>query len=50
MAKGYTGGILRVDLTTGKIARVEMVEEFYRTYMGGSGFGAYFFSLLPMHR
>ncbi len=42
MAKGYTGIILKVDLTAGKIERLEMEEEFYRTYMGGSGFGAYF--------
>ena len=42
MAKGFTGIILKVDLTKGKIERVEMEEEFYRTYLGGSGFGAYF--------
>ena len=42
MAKGFTGIILRVDLTTGKTERLELSEEFYRTYMGGSGFGAYF--------
>ncbi len=42
MAKGFTGIILRVDLTAGKIERIEMPKEFYRTYMGGSSFGAYF--------
>ncbi|MBW1637460.1 MAG: hypothetical protein JRJ68_14455, partial [Deltaproteobacteria bacterium] len=42
MAKGFTGTVLKVDLTEGKIERVAMDEEFYRTYMGGSGFGAYF--------
>ena len=42
MAKGFTGIILRVDLTTGKTERLALSEEFYRTYMGGSGFGAYF--------
>ena len=42
MAKGFTGIILRVDLTEGKIERIEMPKEFYRTYMGGSSFGAYF--------
>ncbi len=42
MAKGFTGTILKVDLTKGTIDRVEMGEEFYRTYMGGSAFGSYF--------
>ena len=42
MAKGFTGTILKVDLTEGKTERLEMSDEFYRTYMGGSGFGAYF--------
>jgi len=42
MTKGFTGIILKVDLTTGKIERVEKSEEFYRMYMGGGGFGAYF--------
>ncbi len=42
MAKGFTGIILRVDLSTGKTERLALSEEFYRTYMGGSGFGAYF--------
>jgi len=42
MTKGFTGTILKVDLTTGKIERVEKSNDFYRTYMGGSAFGAYF--------
>lgn len=42
MAKGFTGTILKVDLTIGKTERIELSDEFYRTYMGGSGFGAYF--------
>jgi len=42
MTKGFTGTIARVNLTDGTVERLEMGEEFYRTYMGGSGFGAYF--------
>ncbi len=42
MAKGFTGIILRVDLTSGKSERLEISNEFYRKYMGGGGFGAYF--------
>ncbi len=42
MGKGFTGTILRVDLTTGTIDKVRMPEDFYRVYMGGGGFGAHF--------
>lgn len=42
MAKGFTGTILRVDLTKGEIVNYNPNENFYRTYMGGSAFGAYF--------
>ena len=42
MAKGYTGVILRVDLSTGAIEKAAFPEEFYRTYMGGGAVGAYF--------
>ncbi len=42
MAKGFTGTLLRVDLTRNTIEKVQMPEEFYRTYMGGTAFGAYF--------
>ncbi len=42
MANGYTGTILRVDLSTGKIEKQAMPEAFYRTYLGGGAFGAYF--------
>lgn len=42
MPNGFTGIILRVDLTAGTIRRQEMPEEFYRTYMGGGAIGAYF--------
>lgn len=42
MANGFTGVILRVDLTTGTVSKQEMPEEFYRTYMGGGAVGAYF--------
>ncbi len=42
MSKGFTGVILRVNLSTGEIVRQEMPEEFYRTYLGGGAVGAYF--------
>lgn len=42
MAKGFTGTLLRIDLTSGSIEKVQMPEEFYRVYMGGGAFGAYF--------
>ncbi len=42
MSNGYTGVILRVNLSTGEIARQEMSDDFYRTYMGGGAMGAYF--------
>ncbi|OQB37489.1 MAG: putative oxidoreductase YdhV [Candidatus Hydrogenedentes bacterium ADurb.Bin179] len=42
MPNGFTGVILRVDLSTGEIKRQEMPEDFYRTYMGGGALGAYF--------
>jgi aldehyde:ferredoxin oxidoreductase len=39
-AKGYTGRILRVDLTSGKTAVEELREEVARDFIGGSGLGA----------
>ena len=42
MINGYTGTILRVDLSGSNIEKIQMPEEFYRKYMGGSAFGAYF--------
>ncbi len=42
MTKGYTGTLLRVDLDDKAIEKIQMPEEFYRKYMGGSAFGAYF--------
>ena len=42
MTKGYTGTLLRVDLSDNTIEKIQMPEEFYRKYMGGSAFGAYF--------
>jgi aldehyde:ferredoxin oxidoreductase len=42
MSNGYTGTILRVNLTTGAIEKQKFDEEFYRMYMGGSAFGTYF--------
>jgi len=42
MPKGFTGTILRVDLTTGRIEKQQPDESFYRKYMGGGAFGTYF--------
>ena len=41
MANGYTGKILRVDLTTGQIETRTLEEHAYRTYMGGGALGLY---------
>jgi aldehyde:ferredoxin oxidoreductase len=42
VAKGYQGKILRVDLTTGKTWNETPEPEFYRQYLGGWGFVAYY--------
>ncbi len=42
MPAGYNGRILRVNLTTGTHTVEEPGEAFYRTYLGGRGFNAYF--------
>lgn len=42
MGYGYTGKILDVNLTEGKISTIEMDETFYRTYLGGAGIALYF--------
>jgi len=42
MAKGYQGKILRVNLSTRKIGCETPAPEFYRRYMGGWGFVAYY--------
>ncbi|MGD9086056.1 MAG: aldehyde ferredoxin oxidoreductase N-terminal domain-containing protein, partial [Desulfobacterales bacterium] len=42
MPFGYTGKILRVDLTTRKIAVDEHDEAFYRSYLGGRGIGYHY--------
>jgi aldehyde:ferredoxin oxidoreductase len=42
MPKGYAGRILQIDLTAGSIEVQEYDQEFYRTYLGGGGFGASF--------
>ncbi len=39
---GYTGKILNVDLTTGTLHIEEPEELFYRRYLGGAGFIAYY--------
>jgi len=39
---GYTGRILRVDLSTGAMVVEEHDEIFYRLYLGGSGLIAYY--------
>ncbi len=42
MPKGYQGKILRVNLTTNKIWCEEPDADFYRAYLGGWGFVAYY--------
>lgn len=42
MPYGYTGKILHVDLTHGKLEIEEPPEAFYRKYMGGSAMGMYY--------
>ena len=42
MPYGYTGKILRVDLSSGKLTTEEYQENFYRQYFGGEGFISYF--------
>jgi aldehyde:ferredoxin oxidoreductase len=42
MLYGYTGNILHVNLTTGKIEIEHPAESFYRTYWGGSAMGMYY--------
>jgi aldehyde:ferredoxin oxidoreductase len=42
MPFGYTGKILHVDLTSRTLTVEEPPEAFYRKYMGGSAFGAYY--------
>jgi aldehyde:ferredoxin oxidoreductase len=42
MSYGYHGRILRVNLTTGQIATETPPDNFYRRYLGGAGFVAYF--------
>jgi aldehyde:ferredoxin oxidoreductase len=39
---GTTGKILRVNLTTGKLAVEELSEDFYRLYPGGKALAGYF--------
>ncbi|MBW2467726.1 MAG: aldehyde ferredoxin oxidoreductase family protein [Deltaproteobacteria bacterium] len=42
MPYGYTGKILRVDLTTQTLAVDEHDETFYRSYLGGRGIGYHY--------
>jgi aldehyde:ferredoxin oxidoreductase len=42
MLFGYTGKILHVDLSHGKIITEQPAEEFYKTYLGGSAMGTYY--------
>ena len=39
---GYTGKILWINLTTGKIQEEFPSEEIYRSYLGGYGLGVYY--------
>jgi aldehyde:ferredoxin oxidoreductase len=42
MRFGYTGRILHVDLSSGKLEIEEPAEAFYRTYLGGRGIGYHY--------
>ncbi|NLE44610.1 MAG: aldehyde ferredoxin oxidoreductase family protein [Chloroflexi bacterium] len=42
MVKGYAGKILHVDLGTGEMWTEEPSDSFYRRYVGGQGFVAYY--------
>jgi aldehyde:ferredoxin oxidoreductase len=42
MVRGVAGKVLRVDLSSGAITTDEPDESFYRTYLGGAGFVAYY--------
>ncbi len=42
MSNGFTGTILRVNLTTGKIEKQHPDESFYRKYMGGGAVGTFY--------
>ena len=42
MLYGYTGKILHVDLTRGKLSTEQPTEDFYKTYIGGSAMGTYY--------
>ncbi len=42
MPNGYTGKILHIDLTQGRLEVEEPPEAFYRKYMGGSAMGLYY--------
>ena len=42
MAEGYSGKILRVNLSTGKISTETLDDLFYRSYMGGWNLVAYY--------
>ena len=42
MPNGFTGTILRIDLTTGAIEKQKFNEDFYRMYLGGGALGTYF--------
>ncbi len=39
---GYAGNILRVDLTSGKIAQEALEENIPRKYLGGVGIGVHY--------
>ncbi len=42
MAYGYTGKMLRIDLTNRKIETETHPDDFYRTYLGGRGMVGYY--------
>jgi len=47
---GYTGKILRIDLTREKISEIEIEPEIYRKFLGGQTLGLYFLFKEGVHR
>lgn len=48
MPYGYRGRVLEFDLSTGSHKVVEYDDDFYRTYLGGRGIGAYYLLREPI--
>lgn len=48
MLKGYSGTILRINLTNGKVTKEKLRQDFAKMYLGGRGFNSrHLFDLVP---